>query len=82
MIRLVELLEEDLKVKANDSDWLQGYGYQLWRSRHNSYRADGRNGQFILVLPEKNALIVSTADIPNMQAELNLIWEHLLPAFQ
>jgi hypothetical protein len=39
------------------------------------------NGQFILILPEKNAVIVTTANIPNMQAELNLIWEHLLPAF-
>ncbi len=74
--------KKDLRVKAKDSDWLQGYGYQLWRSRHNSYRADGRNGQFILVLPEKNAVIVTTANIPNMQAELNLIWEHLLPAFK
>ncbi|MDN3686268.1 ChbG/HpnK family deacetylase [Cyclobacterium jeungdonense] len=73
---------ENLKVDASDSDWLQGYGYQLWRSRHNSYRADGRNGQFILMLPEKNAVIVTTANIPNMQAELNLIWEHLLPAFE
>lgn len=74
--------EENLKVTAKDSDWLQGYGYQVWRSRHRSYRADGRNGQFILVLPEKHAVIVTTANIPNMQAELNLIWEHLLPAFE
>nr|MBI1229216.1 ChbG/HpnK family deacetylase [Cytophagales bacterium] len=74
--------KKDLKVKPKDSDWLQGYGYQLWRSRHNSYRADGRNGQFILVLPEKNAVIVTTANIPNMQAELNLIWEYLLPALK
>ncbi|WP_439484272.1 ChbG/HpnK family deacetylase [Cyclobacterium plantarum] len=74
--------EENLKVKAKDSDWLQGYGYQLWQSRHNSYRADGRDGQFILVLPEKNAVIVTTANISNMQAELNLIWEYLLPAFE
>lgn len=73
---------EDLKMEAKDSDWLQGYGYQLWTSRHNSYRADGANGQFILILPEKNAVIVTTADISNMQAELNLIWEHLLPAFE
>lgn len=71
--------KEDLKIEAKDSDWLQGYGYQLWRSRHNSYRADGANGQFILILPEKNAVIVTTANIQNMQAELNLIWEHLLP---
>jgi CubicO group peptidase (beta-lactamase class C family)/predicted glycoside hydrolase/deacetylase ChbG (UPF0249 family) len=74
--------KEDLKIEAKDSDWMQGYGYQLWRSRHNSYRADGLNGQFILILPEKNAVIVTTANIPNMQAELNLIWEHLLPAFE
>ncbi|WP_209331084.1 ChbG/HpnK family deacetylase [Lunatimonas salinarum] len=74
--------KENLKVNAKDSDWLQGYGYQLWRSRHNSYRADGANGQFVLILPEKNAVIVTTAHIQNMQAELNLIWEHLLPAFE
>jgi CubicO group peptidase (beta-lactamase class C family)/predicted glycoside hydrolase/deacetylase ChbG (UPF0249 family) len=73
---------ENLKVEAKDSDWMQGYGYQLWRSRHNSYRADGLNGQFILILPEKNAVIVTTANIPNMQAELNLIWEYLLPGFE
>jgi CubicO group peptidase (beta-lactamase class C family)/predicted glycoside hydrolase/deacetylase ChbG (UPF0249 family) len=71
--------QEDLKVNADDSDWLQGYGYQLWRSRHNSFRADGANGQFILILPEKNTVIVTTANIQDMQAELNLIWEHLLP---
>lgn len=74
--------KEDLKVKAKDSDWLQGYGYQLWQSRYKSYRADGLNGQFVLILPEKNAVIVTTANIPNMQAELNLIWEHLLPGIE
>jgi CubicO group peptidase (beta-lactamase class C family)/predicted glycoside hydrolase/deacetylase ChbG (UPF0249 family) len=74
--------KEDLKTEAKDSDWMQGYGYQLWRSRYNSYRADGLNGQFILILPEQNAVIVTTANIPNMQAELNLIWEHLLPGLE
>jgi CubicO group peptidase (beta-lactamase class C family)/predicted glycoside hydrolase/deacetylase ChbG (UPF0249 family) len=73
---------ENLKVKAKDSDWLQGYGYQLWRSRHNSYRADGANGQFVLVLPEKDAVIVATANIQDMQGELNLIWKHLLPGLK
>lgn len=73
---------ENLTVKPKDSDWLQGYGYQLWRSRHNSYRADGANGQFVLVLPEKNAVIVTTAHIGDMQAELNLIWKYLLPGLR
>ena len=74
--------KEDVTAKPEDSDWLQGYGYQMWRSRHNSYRADGANGQFILVLPEKDAVIVTTANIGDMQAELNLIWKYLLPAIK
>lgn len=69
-------------TKPEESDWIQGYGYQLWRCRHNAYRADGANGQFIIVLPEKDAVIVTTADIGNMQEEINLIWEYLLPAFK
>ena len=63
-----------------NSDWVQGYGYQVWRCRHNAYRADGANGQYILVLPDKDAVIAVTANIPDMQAELNLIWKYLLPA--
>lgn len=74
--------KEDLKIKPKDSDWLQGYGYQMWRSRHNSFRADGKDGQFILVLPEKNTVIAITANIGDMQAELNLVWKHLLPALK
>lgn len=68
--------------QLKSSDWLQGYGYQMWRSRHNSYRGDGANGQYILVLPEQDAVIITTAEAPDMQGEINLIWEHLLPAFQ
>ncbi len=69
-----------LKKVAKTSDWLQGYGYQMWRCRHNAFRADGANGQYIIMLPEKNAVIVTTADISDMQSEINLIWKHILPA--
>ncbi len=74
--------QEKLNAGQKKGDWVQGYGYQLWRSRHNSYRADGANGQYILVLPEKNTVIVTTAAIGDMQAELNLIWKYLLPALK
>jgi CubicO group peptidase (beta-lactamase class C family) len=67
---------------VKDSDWVQGYGYQLWRCRHNAFRADGANGQFIIVLPEKDAVIVTTANITDMQGEINLIWDNLLPALK
>ena len=61
------------------SDWLQGYGYQMWRCRHGAFRADGANGQYIIVIPDKDAVIVTTAHIQNMGQELNLIWDYLLP---
>ena len=61
------------------NDWLQGYGYQMWRGRHNDFRADGANGQYILILPEKDAVIVTTAHVPRL-GQLDLIWEYLLPA--
>ena len=68
--------------KMSVNDWLQGYAYQMWRSRHNSYRADGAFGQFILILPDQDAVVVITSESPDLQGELNLVWEHLLPAFQ
>lgn len=67
---------------ASQSDWVQGYGYQVWRCRHNAFRADGAVGQFIIVIPEKDAVVVTTANIQDMQGEINLIWEHLLPAMR
>ena len=42
--------------------------------------ADGANGQYIITIPEKNAVVVTTADIQDMQAEINLIWKHIYPA--
>jgi hypothetical protein len=62
------------------SDWEQGYGYQFWRCRHAAYRADGAFGQFCVILPDQGAVAAITAGTPDMQAVLNLIWQHLLPA--
>ena len=78
-----ELLQTNPDIpffRPANSDWVQGYGYQMWRCRHNAFRADGANGQYIIIIPEKDAVVVTTAHIPNMQQEINLIWEHLLPA--
>jgi CubicO group peptidase (beta-lactamase class C family) len=63
------------------SDWDQGYGFQFWRCRHDAYRGDGKDGQFCIVLPEQDAVIAITANTGNMQAELNVVWDHLLSAF-
>lgn len=62
------------------NDWLQGYGYQFWRCQHGHFRGDGAFGQFTIVLPEHDAVIVMTSENKNMQGQLDLVWEHLLPA--
>jgi len=69
------------EIKGN-SDWMQGYCYQFWRSRNNAYRADGAFGQFIIVMPEKDAVVAITAESPDMQDEINLVWKYILPAMQ
>lgn len=67
-------------ASVETSDWAQGYGFQFWRCRHDAYRGDGKDGQFCIVIPEKDAVVVMTADTGDMQGQLNLVWEHLLPA--
>jgi CubicO group peptidase (beta-lactamase class C family) len=64
------------------SDWLQGYGYQFWRCRHNAFRADGAFGQFVIVMPDQDAVVVITSESADMQDEINLVWDYLLPAMQ
>ena len=61
------------------NDWGMGYGYQFWRCRHGTYRGDGAFGQYCVVMPEQDAVIVITAGMADMAAGLNLVWDHLLP---
>jgi CubicO group peptidase (beta-lactamase class C family) len=65
-----------------DSDWDQGYGYQFWRSRHNSFRGDGAFGQYCMVIPELDAVVAITSGTRNMQQVMNLVWDKLLPAMK
>ena len=67
---------------APASDWDQGYGYQFWRSRHNSFRGDGAFGQYCMIIPELDAVVAITSGVRNMQQVMNLVWEKLLPAMK
>ena len=40
----------------------EGYGYLFWRGAHNTYRADGKYGQYAIVLPDDNAVIAVNAE--------------------
>jgi CubicO group peptidase (beta-lactamase class C family) len=75
-------LQVDTSEADHGIDGRQGYGYQFWRCRPDgSYRADGAFAQLCIVLPEQDAVIVFTSGIPEAAPLLDLVWQHLLPAF-
>ncbi|MCA9192525.1 MAG: serine hydrolase [Planctomycetales bacterium] len=66
---------------GRNPDWRQGYGFQFWRCRNDAYRGDGKDGQFCVVIPEQDAVVVMTALTADLQGQLELVWTHILPAF-
>ena len=70
-----------LQARKDSSDLLQGYCYQFWRCRNNAYRGDGAYGQYMIVMPDQDAVIAITSQTGDMQKELNLVWKYLLPGF-
>ena len=65
--------------QRDEPDWQQGYGFQLWMSRHG-YRGDGAFGQYMVVLPEQDAVVAMFSCVEVMQTVLDAMWQHLLPA--
>ena len=70
------------KQTREESDGAQGYCYQMWRGRNNTVRLDGMAGQFVVLIPDKDAIVVLTANSRNTQDELNLIHNYLIPAIK
>lgn len=58
---------------------VNGYGYQFWVNRDGSYRADGLMGQYGIILPEKDAVIITTAGNVEQMQSLDLLYEKLIP---
>jgi len=65
--------------KKEENDWLQGYGYQFWRCRHDAYRGDGAYGQYCIVLPKEDMVVAITSETSDMQGILDQVWNHILP---
>ena len=66
-------------IPAEVNDWRQGYCYQMWRGTHNTVRADGAGGQYILLVPDKNAVVILTSWSSDLQRELDFIWKFIYP---
>jgi CubicO group peptidase (beta-lactamase class C family) len=70
------------RAPKNLNDWAQGYCYQMWRGRNNSVRLDGLGGQFVVLFPDKDAVVIMTANARSTQDELNLMHNYLIPAIK
>ena len=65
--------------QREEPDWRRGYGFQVWMSAHG-YRGDGAFGQYMVVLPEQDAVVAMFSCTEDMQTVLDLMWAHLVPA--
>lgn len=66
-------------LKKRDGEKRDDYGYLFWCGPHNSYRADGMYGQYIIILEEKQAVIVSQAECKNPDEYIKPFWEIVYP---
>ncbi len=65
--------------RDSSDDSVQGYCYQFWRAKNNSYQVNGYAGQFVLIVPEKDMVVVFTAESRDMWGELGMVWEYIYP---
>lgn len=79
-VALATSLQIPTAPPETNPDWRVGYGCQFWMARHG-YRGDGAYGQYCIVLPSFDAVVVITSATENMQGVLDDVYAHLLPAF-
>ena len=70
--------------KSATFEEMQGYGYQFWCTTHNGIVCYGMGGQLALYLPEKDLILITTADTQGRQGGVQLIydafWDTVYPA--
>lgn len=71
-----ELTPEKLEAYSTD-DRKQGYCYQMWRGRNNSFRLDGAHGQYTIICPDKNLVISCFSETANTALLRESIWNHI-----
>lgn len=76
----IQISTEDFNEFFATADHHQGYGYQIWMNSYaNSYRMDGLYGQYVVMLPDKNAVVTYISNEPkNMTDILELTWNTLI----
>jgi CubicO group peptidase (beta-lactamase class C family) len=74
-------IEDSLKPHIGEPFFKGGYGYQWWTNRFGGYRASGTGGQEIVVIPERDLIVVTTAGTSS-KTIFKLMEKFILPAIQ
>ena len=77
------LIDGGAKETTPPTDGNQGYGYQVWQSKWpGSYRADGAMGQYTVVVPQEDLVVVILGMKLYGHEELACIWNQLMPGLK
>jgi len=61
-INMITRKTSDTRFNVGVPAEAEGYGMQIWRYKKDGYMCYGMGGQFIIVLPEEELVLVTTAD--------------------
>lgn len=77
-----EWIEQMSAKQSNGGDF--GYGFQTWQCAYpTAVRADGALGQYVIVIPKQDVVIVLTeASFTNGKPQRGLIWNGLMKAIE
>ncbi len=70
--------ESTAKQAENDRDGY-GYGYLFWGGDKGSFRADGKYGQFTILLRDKNAVVTIVAECRPQHQLLQAVFDWIYP---
>jgi len=76
---VAEASSKQISNGHNDSSWGYGYGYQFWLNPPGGYRADGAFGQFAMILPDLDAVVIITSESIDTKTTMQIVWDVLLP---
>lgn len=83
-VREATAYQIDNSTAEYDAEHSQGYGYQFWRTTRNGFGCFGMGSQYAICLPEKDLVLITTADTQgSMTAGSNIfhaLWHLLYPA--
>jgi len=68
-----------INTRSRRPDCGIGYGFGFWPCRYGAYRADGKKGQFVVVLPRQDAVVAINSNEEKPYPILYAVWDEILP---